>query len=89
MTCALDCCGEVTLMSCAGTGYTARKNLASLGHKAAQTGDVLVINVLYLINAEAANLLAGLSAAVVGSFSHCEFSFRENIQNKSLVKLKR
>ena len=79
MTRALDRCCEVTLMSCAGAGHAARKDLASLGHEAAQTCDVLVINVLYLVNAEASNLLAGLSAAVVGSFSHCGFSFRENI----------
>ena len=76
MTRALDRCCEVTLMSCAGAGDTTGKNFSSFGHKAAQTGDILIINVLYLINAEAANLLAGPSAAIVGSISHCEFSFQ-------------
>ena len=73
---ALNRCCEVTLMSCAGACHAAGKDLSSLGHIAAQTCDILVINVLYLINAEAANFFAGLSAAVVGSVSHCEFSFQ-------------
>ena len=57
-------------MSCAGTGYTSGQNLASLGHITAETSNILVIDVLYLVNAESANLLAALSATVVRSVSH-------------------
>jgi hypothetical protein len=59
-------------MSCAGTSYTAGKDLSSLGHITAKTRNILVIDMLYLINAESANLLAALSATVVRSVSHFE-----------------
>ena len=72
MTRTLDGSCEVTLMSRAGTGYTSGQNLASLGHITAKTRDILVIDVLYLVNAESANLLAALSATVVRSVSHFE-----------------
>ncbi len=74
MTRTLDCCCEVALMSCACAGYTAGKDLASLRHITAETSDILVINMLDLIYAKAANLFAGLSAAVVWSVCHSDVS---------------
>ena len=75
MTRTLDRSGQLTLMSRAGTGNTAGQDLASLGHVTAETRDILVVDMLYFIYAEAANFLARLSAAI-RSVSHFDFSFR-------------
>lgn len=80
MTRALDRSREVALMSCAGTCYTAGKDLSSLGQVTADAVYILVVDMLYLINTESANFLAALSASV-RSVSHLEFSFRENYLN--------
>ena len=56
--CALDGDGQLTLMSSAGAGGTAGQDLAALGQIAAQFGRILVIDMLDLIHAEAAYLLA-------------------------------
>lgn len=75
MTRTLDRRGQLTLMSCAGAGYTTGQDLASLGHVTAKTRDILIIDMLYFINTETANFLAGLSAAI-RSVSHFQFSFQ-------------
>lgn len=81
MTRTLDRSCEVTLMSCAGTCYTAGKNLSSFGQVTANAVNILVVDMLYLINTESANFPAAFSASV-RSFSHLGFSFRENYLNK-------
>ena len=62
MTRTLNSGGQLTLMMRAGTGYTAGQNLSALRNKAAQLGDVLIVDGINLINAEAANLLASFAA---------------------------
>lgn len=64
MSCALDSDGELALMSCAGTGSTARNDLGALGKISAKAGDILVIYIFDLINAKCANLLAGFAVTV-------------------------
>lgn len=53
---ALDCDCELTLMISAGAGNSSGKNLRTLACAFAQTGYVLVINMVYLVAAERANL---------------------------------
>ena len=55
----LDRDGKLTLMLGAVAGHTAGQDLAALGHKAAETGQVLIIDMLDLIYAELADLAAG------------------------------
>ena len=58
LTCALDSGGQVTLVSCTGTGGTAGQNLATLGQVTAELSSVLVIDAGHLVHAESTNLLA-------------------------------
>ena len=62
-SCSLDSDSQLTLMLCTGAGNAAGKNLCALGGKLAKTCSILVIDVLYLILAELADLL--LSAVVL------------------------
>jgi hypothetical protein len=48
-------------------GNAARQDFATLGDKAAQFRSVFVIDMIDLIDAEAANLLAGTSAPVTSN----------------------
>lgn len=57
----LDSCGELSLMLCASTGYTARKNLRSVGSVLTELVYIFVVDALNFIYAEGANLLAALS----------------------------
>ena len=76
----LDSDGELTLVSSTGTGYSAGKDLGTLGNELAKTGYILIINAFNTINAEMANLLAGF--LVHGSIVSLVIHF------KSLLKLK-
>ena len=60
MTGTLDGHGQLALMESAGAGDAAGDDLGPLAHILAQTGNILVINVLDMIHAEAANLAACL-----------------------------
>ena len=71
IACALDCNGYLTLMLSAVTGNAARQDLATLSDVALQLCYILVVDVLDLINAEAANLLAWASASI--SSDHDKF----------------
>ena len=51
-------------MLCAVAGNAARQNLSALRDKTTEFGNVLIINMLYLIDTESANLFARLSASV-------------------------
>lgn len=57
MSCALDSDGKLSLMFRTGSGYPAGKNLGSFGKILSQSGYVLVIDILYILGAERANLL--------------------------------
>ncbi len=62
-SCSLNSNGQLTLMLCTSAGDAAGKDLCTLGSKLAETSGILVIDVLYLIQAELADLL--LSAVVL------------------------
>jgi len=49
-------------MLCASAGHAAGQNLAALAGEAAESCNILIIDVLNLIHAELANLPAGLAA---------------------------
>ena len=55
---ALNRYGKLTLMLCAGAGDTAPNYLGALADKLAETRDVLVIDIVDLVDAELALLLA-------------------------------
>lgn len=72
---ALDCNGKLTLMKRAATGNAAGQNLSSLGDELSQAESILIIDVLDLVRAEGANLLAaagsGLGCAVSALLTLC------------------
>ena len=51
-------------MLCAVAGDTARKNLSTLSDETTELCNVLIINALYLVYAESANLFTRSSASV-------------------------
>jgi hypothetical protein len=63
MTRTLDSDGQLTLMMCASTGYSAGENLRSLRNKAAKLGNIFIIDCVDLINTKTANLFTGLTSA--------------------------
>ena len=67
LTGTLDSGGQVTLVSCAGTGGTAGQDLATLRQVTAEFAGVLVIDAGHLIHAKCANLsaLAGANTLFV------------------------
>ena len=81
MTCSLDGNGQLTLMSCAGTGNSSGKDLSALRDVLAQLCCILVINRI-IFSAEYADLflsmecpfalkrLAVLVKAIISSNSH-------------------
>ena len=70
----LDGLGQLALMHGAGAGGPAGQDLGALGNEPAQLGGILVINVITLVHAELANLLAlavhGTSRSVFTFHSH-------------------
>ena len=74
MTRTLDRYGEFALMCRAGAGDTAGQDLGALGHIAAKSCDILVVDVLDLIYTEAAYLTA--ASVTHRSVSHGRISFR-------------
>ena len=58
VTGAFDRNRQLALMICAGTGNAAGNNLRALGNVLAQTRNILVVDVVHTINAEAANFFA-------------------------------
>ena len=60
---SLDSGGELSLVKSAGTGYASGEDLCSLGNELSELCNVLVIDSLYLILAEDANLLSSVNRA--------------------------
>ena len=72
ITGTLDGNRQLTLMESTGTGHTAGNDLSALAHVLAQAGQILVINVLNAIDAEASNLFAAaVHRAGRTIHSHC------------------
>jgi len=63
VTGAFDRNGQLTLVMCAGAGYSAGQNLGSLRNKAAKLCNILVINCVDSVNTESADLFAGFASA--------------------------
>jgi len=63
MTRAFNSDGQLTLVMRTGAGYSAGQNLGSLRNKAAKLCNILVIDGFHSVDAEAADLLAGLASA--------------------------
>lgn len=62
---ALDSYSELALMLCAGTGDSSRKDLCALGDILSQAGYILVIDLVDMIGAELADLLASAHCGTV------------------------
>ena len=60
---SLDSGGELSLVKSAGTGYASGEDLCSLGNELSELCNILVIDSLYLILAEDANLLSSVNRA--------------------------
>ena len=73
MASALDRNGQLTLMCGAGAGDAAGQDLSPLGHIAAKSCDILIVDMLYLVFTEDADFL--FSAVV--SFCHISNSLTE------------
>ena len=58
LTGALDCYSELSLMTCARACDTAGKDLRSVRSELSELGDILVVDLLNLIDAESANFFA-------------------------------
>ena len=71
---ALDGDRQLTLMGSAGTSRAAGQDLAALGQVTAELCSILEIDVLDLIDAEAANLLAAARTYTVVSHCHMKSS---------------
>jgi hypothetical protein len=75
MTSAFDSGGQLTLMACAGSGYSSGNDFASFREESSETGNIFVIDFSDFINAESANSFAASSVAVHGSFGSFHGSF--------------
>ena len=75
MTCTFDSGGKLTLMACAGSGYSSGNDFASFGEESSETGNIFVIDFSDFINTESANSFAASSVAVHGSFGSFHGSF--------------
>ena len=63
LTSSLDCYGKLSLVKSAGSGYASGENLSSLRDKLSELSYVLVVDSVYFILAEDANLLSSVHGA--------------------------
>ena len=91
MSCTLDGSCQFTLMECTGAGDSAGQNLCTLSHALLELCNILIVDALYAIYTEHANLFAGALAAALRSFSlhadissylQCGISFRALIRRE-------
>lgn len=76
-SCSLNSEINLTLMLCACTSYTTRKNLTSFGNEAAKRSNILVINGVYVIYAALADLSSRSSCSI--SSNHASLSSKINV----------
>ena len=79
LTGTLDSGGQVTLVSCAGTGGTAGQDLSTLGQVTTELCSVLVIDSGHLGNSESTDLLA-LAGTHTLFVSHEDYLLRKNVK---------
>ena len=60
LTSSLDCYGKLSLVKSAGAGYASGEDLSSLRDKLSELSYVLVVDSVYFILAEDANLLSSV-----------------------------
>ena len=74
MTSTLDSDCQATLMMCTSSRNSSGEDLASFRNKTAKLGNILVIDVIRFVNAEAAYFSAALAttAAIISLRSVCE-----------------
>ena len=72
---SLDSYGELSLVKSAVTANTSGKDLCSLGNELSELCYILVINFVYLILAEDANLLSSVVLAECGTLIFVSFHF--------------
>ena len=72
-SCALNCNGDLTLVLCASSGYSSGEDLGALAYALSESCYILIVDVLDLVGAEKADLLAlaslhlGASCGSLGS----------------------
>lgn len=75
VSCTLDGSCQFTLMECTGAGDSAGQNLCTLSHALLELCNILIVDALYAIYTEHANLFAGALATALRSFSlHADIS---------------
>ena len=66
---SLDSCGKLSLMKSASAGNTSGEDLSALGNEFSELCDILVIDLVYFVLAEDANLLSSVHRAERGTLS--------------------
>ena len=69
LACSLNSGGKLSLMKSAGAGNTSGEDLCSLGNELSELSNILVIDLVYLILAEDANLLSSVVLTECGTLS--------------------
>ena len=64
---SLDSCGKLSLMKSASAGNTSGEDLSALGNEFSELCDILVIDLVYFVLAEDANLLSSVHRAERGT----------------------
>ena len=76
---SLDSCSKLSLVKSTVAGNTSRKDLSALGDELSELCDILVIDLVYLILAEDANLLSSVHRTECGTLSIVSFHFEWSI----------
>ncbi len=69
LACSLNSYGELSLVKSASAGNTSGEDLCSLGNELSELSNILVIDLVYLILAEDANLLSSVHRTEGGTLS--------------------
>ena len=72
---SLDSCSKLSLVKSTVAGNTSGEDLCSLGNELSELSNILVIDLVYLILAEDANLLSSVVLAECGTLSIVSIHF--------------
>ena len=87
VSCSLDRNCQLTLMISTGAGDTAGQDLGSFRHALLELSDILVVDLLYTVYAEHANLLARALGRTRTSFTfHINISFTRILERYFAVR---
>ena len=76
---SLDSSSKLSLVKSASAGNTSGEDLSALGDELSELCDILVIDLVYLILAEDANLLSSVHRTECGTLSIVSFHFEWSI----------